>query len=244
MAKKKRGHRLAATLGRVIGFFTASALCGVLVASLVVPAVAAAGFGVSSSISFFDRLPEELVVAPPSQSTKVLASDGQVIATFYAENRIKVPLDQMSPYVRDAVIAIEDSRYYKHAGIDPQGILRAAISNITSGGKQGASTITQQYVTNVINEAYLSQDKKDEVILSGQKSVGDKLREMKLAVALEKKFSKEQILEGYLNIVFFNRDAYGIEAASQYYFSTSAKDLTLPQAALLAGLVNSPSFYN
>jgi len=242
--KKKRGHPLAATLGRVLGFFTASALCGVLVASLVVPAVAAAGFGVSSSISFFDRLPEELVVAPPSQSTKVLASDGQVIATFYAENRIKVPLDQMSPYIRDAVIAIEDSRYYDHAGIDPQGILRAAISNITSGGKQGASTITQQYVTNVINEAYLSQDKTDEVILSGQKSVGDKLREMKLAIALEKRFSKDQILEGYLNIVFFNRDAYGIEAASQFFFSTSAKDLTLPQAALLAGLVNSPSFYN
>jgi membrane peptidoglycan carboxypeptidase len=243
MAKKRRS-RLAMTLGRVIGFFTASALCGVLAASLVVPAVAAAGFGVSSSINFFDRLPDELVVAPPSQSTKVLASDGQVIATFYAENRIKVPLDQMSPYIRDAVIAIEDSRYYDHAGIDPQGILRAAISNITSGGKQGASTITQQYVTNVINEAYLSQDKRDEVILSGQKSVGDKLREMKLAIALEKRFSKDQILEGYLNIVFFNRDAYGIEAASQYFFSTSAKDLTLPQAALLAGLVNSPSFYN
>jgi membrane peptidoglycan carboxypeptidase len=242
--KKKREHRLASTLGRVLGFFTASALCGVLAASLVVPAVAAAGFGVSSSISFFEKLPEELTVAPPSQSTKVLASDGQVIATFYAENRVKVPLDQMSPYIRDAIVSIEDSRFYEHAGIDPQGILRAAISNMASGGKQGASTITQQYVTNVINEAYLSQDKKDEVILSGQKSVGDKLREMKLAIALEKQFSKEQILEGYLNIVFFNRDAYGIEAASQYFFSTSAKDLTLPQAALLAGLVNSPSYYN
>ena len=245
MAKKnKRGHGLAATLGRVIGFFTASALCGVLAASLVVPAVAAAGFGVSTSINFFDHLPEELVVAPPSQSTKVLASDGQVIATFYAENRVKVPLDQISPYARDAIVAIEDSRFYEHAGIDPQGILRAAISNVISGGKQGASTITQQYVTNVINEAYLSQDKKDEVILSGQKSVGDKLREMKLAIALEKRFSKDQILEGYLNIVFFNRDAYGIEAASQLFFSTGAKDLTLPQAALLAGLVNSPSYYN
>ncbi|TAP43365.1 transglycosylase domain-containing protein [Arthrobacter sp. S39] len=242
--KKKHGHRLAATLGRVIGFFTASALCGVLAASLVVPAVAAAGFGVSTSISYFDRLPEELIVAPPSQSTKVLASDGQLIATFYAENRIKVPLDQMSPFVRDAIVAIEDSRFYDHVGIDPQGILRAAIANMTRGAKQGASTITQQYVTNVINEAYLSQDRTDEVILSGQKSVGDKLREMKLAIALEKRFSKEQILEGYLNIVFFNRDAYGIEAASRYFFSTSAMELTLPQAALLAGLVNSPSFYN
>ncbi|WP_146068715.1 transglycosylase domain-containing protein, partial [Arthrobacter sp. 9E06] len=104
--------------------------------------------------------------------------------------------------------------------------------------------ITQQYVTNVINEARLSQDRPDEVILSGQKDVGDKLREMKLAIALEKKFTKEQILEGYLNIVFFNRDAYGIEAASRFFFSTTAKDLTLPQAALLAGLVNSPSAFD
>ncbi len=138
-------------------------------------------------------------------------------------------------------MAIEDSRFYDHAGIDPQGILRAVISNMTKGGQQGASTITQQYVTNVINEARLSQDRPDEVILSGQKNMGDKLREMKLAIALEKQFTKDQILEGYLNIVFFNSDAYGIEAASRYFFSTTAKDLTLPQAALLAGLVNSPS---
>ncbi|MET3141012.1 UNVERIFIED_ORG: membrane peptidoglycan carboxypeptidase [Arthrobacter sp. UYEF2] len=242
--QKKRRHRLAATLGRVIGFFAASAMCGVLAASLVVPAVATVGFGVSSSISFFDALPSELIVGPPSQSTKVLTSDGQPIATFYTENRIKIPLDRISPYVRDAIVAIEDNRFYEHPGIDPQGILRAAIFNLTSEGRQGASTITQQYVTNVINESFVSQDKTAEVVLSGQKSIGDKLREMKLAITLEKKFSKDQILEGYLNIVFFNREAYGVEAAARYFFSTTAADLTLPQAALLAGLVNSPSYYN
>ncbi|MFD0046850.1 transglycosylase domain-containing protein [Pseudarthrobacter scleromae] len=245
MAKKrKRGSGFGAALGRFLRFLAASAMCGVLAASLVVPAVAAAGFGVSNSIGFFDSLPEELTVQPPSQSTKVLTSDGQPIATFFAENRVRIPLDQMSPHIKDAIIAIEDSRFYEHAGIDPQGIVRAVVSNLTQGGQQGASTITQQYVTNVINEARLSQDRPDEVILSGQKDVGDKLREMKLAIALEKKFTKEQILEGYLNIVFFNSDAYGIEAASRYFFSTTAKDLTLPQAALLAGLVNSPTFYN
>jgi membrane peptidoglycan carboxypeptidase len=245
MAKKtKRRRGFGTALGRFLGFLAASVMCGVLAASLVVPAVAAAGYGVSSSIGFFDSLPEELTVQPPSQSTKVLTSDGQPIATFYAENRVRIPLDQMSPHIKDAIIAIEDSRFYEHAGIDPQGIVRAVFSNLTKGGQQGASTITQQYVTNVINEARLSQDRPDEVILSGQKDVGDKLREMKLAIALEKKFTKEQILEGYLNIVFFNSDAYGIEAASRYFFSTTAKDLTLPQAALLAGLVNSPTFYN
>ncbi|WP_411374388.1 transglycosylase domain-containing protein [Arthrobacter sp. MPF02] len=245
MAKKRKRRRgFSAGVGRLLGFLAASITCGILAAGLVVPAVAAAGLGVRNSIGFFEGLPEELTVQPPSQSTKVLTADGQTIATFYAENRVRVPLDQMSPYIKDAVIAIEDSRFYDHAGVDPQGIVRALITNVTRGEQQGASTITQQYVTNVINEARLSQDRPDEVILSGQKDIGDKLREMKLALELEKKFSKEQILEGYLNIVFFNSDAYGVEAAARYFFSSTAKDLTLPQAALLAGLVNSPTFYN
>jgi membrane peptidoglycan carboxypeptidase len=245
MAPKNRMEsRLAAALWRVLGFLTVSALCGVLAASLVVPGVAAAGIAVSNSIILFNNLPSELRVDSPSQSTKVLSADGKPIATFYAENRVKVGLDRMSPYIKDAIIAIEDSRFYEHAGVDPQGILRALTSNLTSGGRQGASTLTQQYVTNVLNESLLSADKGDQVILSGQKSIADKLREMKLSIELEKKYTKDQILEGYLNIVFFNRDAYGVEAASRHFFSTTAKDLTLPQAALLAGLVNSPSFYD
>ncbi|MGN7199898.1 transglycosylase domain-containing protein [Arthrobacter sp. SAFR-044] len=242
--KRKRKSGFSAALGRILGFLAASIMCGILAASLVVPAVAAAGMGVSSSIGYFEKLPGDLTVQPPSQSTKVLTSDGQQIATFYAENRVRVPLDQMSPFIKDAIIAIEDSRFYEHAGVDPQGILRAVVSNLTRGGEQGASTITQQYVTNVLNEAELSQDRPDEVVLNGQKTIGDKLREMKLAISLEKKYSKDQILEGYLNIVFFSNNAYGIESAARYFFSTSAKDLTLPQAALLAGVVNSPTLYN
>ncbi|KIS25897.1 glycosyl transferase [Arthrobacter sp. SPG23] len=245
MAPKKRwGSRLAAALARLIGFIAVSAVCGVLAASLVAPSVAAAGVTVSSSITFFNNLPGDLTVNPPSQATKMVTSDGQPIATFYAENRVRVTLDQMSPFIKDAIVAIEDSRFYEHGGVDPQGILRALTFNVTQGGRQGASTLTQQYVTNVINESYLSADQGEQVILSGQKSVGDKIREMKLAIELEKKYTKDQILEGYLNIVFFNRDAYGIEAAARHFFSASAKDLTLPQAALLAGLVNSPSFYD
>ena len=242
--KNRKRFRLAAALWRVLGFLTVSAICGVLAASLVVPGVAAAGIAVRTSITFFNGLPSELVVDSPSQTTKLLSADGKPIATFYAENRVKVGLDQMSPYIKDAIVAIEDSRFYEHAGVDPQGILRALASNLTGGGRQGASTLTQQYVTNVVNESLLSADRGDQVILSGQKSLGYKVREMKLAIELEKKYTKDQILEGYLNIVFFNRDAYGIEAASRHFFSTTAKDLTLPQAALLAGLVNSPTFYD
>ncbi len=234
----------ATTLGKIFLFLGVSAICGVLVAGLLVPAAAVSGSAASGSIKFFDTLPAELKVDPPSQSTTVLAADGSVIATLYAENRTRVPLDQMSPYIKDAVIAIEDSRFYEHGGVDTTGIMRALVST-ARGNKQGASTITQQYVNNVINSSLEAEGKGDQVLLNGvNKGVGDKLREMKLAIALEKKFSKEEILEGYLNIVFFNRDAYGIEAASKLFFSTTAKDLTLPQAALLAGVVNSPSYYD
>src|SRR3712207_1913574 len=113
MAKKRQRRRgFGAGVGRLLGFLAASITCGILAAGLVVPAVAAAGLGVRNSIGFFEGLPEELTVQPPSQSTKVLTSDGQTIATFFAENRVRVPLDQMSPYIKDAVIAIEDSRFY------------------------------------------------------------------------------------------------------------------------------------
>ncbi|UVJ38863.1 transglycosylase domain-containing protein [Arthrobacter sp. CJ23] len=233
----------ATTLGKIFGFLGVSAICGVLVAGLLVPAAAVSGSAASGSIQFFDTLPAELQVDPPSQNTTILAADGSKIASIYMENRTKVPLDQMSPYIKDAVIAIEDSRFYDHGGIDTTGIMRAIVST-ARGNKQGASTITQQYVNNVINESLVAEGKEADVQLNGSKSVGTKLREMKLAIALEKQFSKEQILEGYLNIVFFNTDAYGIEAAARLFFSTTAKDLTLPQAALLAGVVNSPSYYD
>lgn len=245
MARKKNPKRgFASVLRRVFGFFLVSVLCGVLTAGLVVPGVASAGMAVSGSIQYFDNLPGDLVVNSPSQSTKVLTADGKTIATFFAENRVRVSLDQMSPYIKEAIVAVEDSRFYEHGGIDPQGIFRALASNFTKGTNEGASTLTQQYVTNVLNESRLAAGQTGQVVLSGQKSLGDKVREMKLAVELEKKFTKDQILEGYLNIVFFNRDAYGIEAAAEHFFSVPAKALSLPQAALLAGLVNSPSYYD
>ncbi|MDR7081006.1 membrane peptidoglycan carboxypeptidase [Arthrobacter ginsengisoli] len=238
------GSKLGSALRRFSGYFAVSAICGVLAASLLVPAIAGAAVALRESTTMFNNLPAELRVDTPSQSTKVLTADGKTIATFYAENRVRVSLDQMSPYIKDAIVAIEDRRFYEHGGIDAQGILRALASNLSNGGRQGASTLTQQYVTNVLNESLMSADKGDRIVLNGQKSVADKLREMRLAIELEKKYTKDQILEGYLNIVFFSRDAYGIEAASRHFFSTTARNLTLPQAALLAGLVKSPSFYN
>jgi membrane peptidoglycan carboxypeptidase len=244
MAGRRLVSRLALALAKLLGFVLVSCLCGVLVASFLVPGAALAGTSVSKSISYFNSLPTELAVPAPSQTTRMLTADGKLIATFYSENRVRVPLKQMSPFIRKAVVAIEDSRFYEHSGVDTQGVLRALTSNLTRGDRQGASTLTQQYVTNIVNESLISEGREDQVVLSGQKTMGDKLREMRLAMALEKKFTKDQILEGYLNIVFFNRSAYGIEAAAQYFFSAPASKLTLPQSALLAGLVNSPSFYD
>jgi membrane peptidoglycan carboxypeptidase len=234
----------ATTLGKILLFLGVSGICGVLAAGLLVPAAAVSGSAASGSIEFFDQLPDELKVDPPSQTTRILAADGSQIASVFMENRTKVSLENISPFMKDAVIAVEDSRFYEHGGVDTTGILRALVST-ARGNRQGASTITQQYVNNVLNANLAAEGNEDQIKLNGvNKGVGDKLREMKLAIALEKEFSKDEILEGYLNIVFFNRDAYGIEAASRFFFSTTAKDLTLPQAALLAGLVNSPSAFD
>ncbi|MGO4859561.1 transglycosylase domain-containing protein [Arthrobacter sp. 2MCAF14] len=231
------------TLGRILVFLGVSAVCGMLVAGLMVPAAAVAGITANGSVQFFNGMPSELTVAPAGQVTRVLAADGSQIATLFNENRTQVPLEQMSPNIKNAIVAIEDYRFYEHGGIDPTGILRALVTN-SGGARQGASTLTQQYVTNVLNENLIAQGKDAQVVLNGQKSISDKLREMKLAIGLEKQFTKDQILAGYLNIVGFNANAYGIQAASQYFFSVDAKDLTVPQAALLAGLVNGPSLFD
>ncbi|MCX6498427.1 MAG: transglycosylase domain-containing protein [Arthrobacter sp.] len=228
---------------RILSFVAAGSVCGVLVAGLFLPATAMAGAAVSNSIGMFDRLPDDLSLNAPPAASRVLASDGSVIASFYAENRAPVTLDKMSPFIRDGIVAIEDARFYQHGGIDATGILRALVAT-AQGGRQGASTITQQYVNNMIIESLVAQGKGDDVKLGSAKTVGDKLREMKLAIALEKTYSKDQILQGYLNVVYFGNGAYGIDAAAHEYFNVPAGGLTLPEAAALAGVVNSPVYYD
>jgi len=232
------------TLGWLIGFLGVSAVCGALVAGLMMPAAAVTETVVADgSAALTTNLPNDVFSAPPAQMTRVLAADGSQIATLFNENRTRIPLDQMSPNIKNAIVAIEDYRFYQHGGIDPEGIFRALVVD-AGGGHQGASTLTQQYVTNMLNENLIAQGKDAQVVLNGQKGVNQKIQEMKLAIGLEEQYSKDQILAGYLNVVGFNSNAYGIQAASQYFFSVDAKDLTLPQAALLAGLVNGPSLYD
>lgn len=235
----------ATTLGKLIGFLSVSVLCGVLVAGLLVPATALSGSTVSNSINAFDNLPAQLDVNTPQGVTNIMASDGTtVIASLYNQNRVPVELDQMSPNIKNAIVAIEDSRFYEHGGVDTTGILRAIVATFAKGDRQGASTITQQYVNNTIIQNLEAAGKGDQAKLGAQKTAGDKIREMKLAIAMEKQYSKEDILKGYLNIVNFANNAYGIQSAAQLYFGVNAADLSLPQAAVLAGVVNSPSYYD
>ncbi|NVN00769.1 transglycosylase domain-containing protein, partial [Arthrobacter sp. SDTb3-6] len=242
-ATKNRLFDTTSTLGRLLLLGVVSIVCGTLVAGLLAPATALAATVADGSISMFNHLPGTLDVDQPAQTTKVLANDGSVIARFYAEDRHDVSLADMSPYIKTGIVAIEDARFYQHGGIDPTGILRAVVATV-HGGREGASTITQQYVNNVIIQNLVSKGQTSQVVLGAQKTVGDKLKEMRLAIALEKKYSKDQILQGYLNLIYFGNGAYGIQAAAKLYFDTDAKNLSLPQAAALAGVVNSPTVYD
>jgi membrane peptidoglycan carboxypeptidase len=242
-ARKSPLFDTATTFGRITAFLGISGLAGVLAAGLLVPVAAAAGTGASASIQFFEELPAELEREALAQPTKIVATDGSLIATLYEENRQPVTLDQVSPTMRDALISIEDYRYYEHGGVDLEGILGAIASNVSNGTQRGASTITQQFVNNVLIDT-ARQNGGTLTLSGGGKTVGDKLREMKLAIAVEKELSKDEILEGYLNIVPFSGTTYGVQAASKYFFDVDAKDLNIQQSALLAGLVNGPSAYS
>ncbi len=243
-ARKSPLFDTATTLGKIVAFFGVSALCGVLAAGLLVPAAAAAGTAASGSLQFFDDLPSELEAGALAEPSKIFANDGSLIATLYEENRQPIKLAEVSPTMIDAMLAIEDDRFYEHGGVDMQGIIAALASNISSGTNRGASTITQQYVNNVIIDSNLQNE--EEVVFSGsvQKTYGDKLREMKLAIAVEKQLSKDEILEGYFNIVPFSGTTFGVQAAAKYFFNVTAAELNIPQAALLAGVVNGPTLYS
>ena len=230
-------------VGRFLLFLVVGAVCGVVVAGLMIPAAAVAGSAAEFSAGLVANLPDELKIDTPSQATKVLASDGSTLATLYAQDRQVVDLEHMSPYIRNGIVAIEDARFYEHGGVDLAGIARALVATL-QGGRQGASTITQQYVNNMLIEQLVADGKGDEAKLGAEKTMADKVREIQMAIGLEKKMSKDDILAGYLNIIYFGNGAYGIEAAAKLYFGTSAKDLTLPQAAVLAGVVNRPAYYD
>ncbi len=218
-----------------------SVLAGILVAALLIPAttfVAVTGNDVAQRAL---ELPLELEENPNPQTTKVLAADGRLVAYFYEQNRSDVPLDQISDTMKNAILAIEDVRFYEHGALDLKGTLRALVNNASDGSTQGGSTITQQLVKLIqVQNATTAEERK----AATEKSATRKIRELKHAIAYEEKYTKDEILERYLNIAYFGDGAYGVSAAARHYFSVEPKDLSVAQAATLAGLVKNPNQYN
>lgn len=242
MPKKRSGGGLTTTQ-QAAKFLGVAALSGAVLAGIALPAAGALGLAAKGTVEGFDEIPSNLKTPPLSQRIKILDNEGGLIATDYSRDRTVVPLKDMSPYMQDAIVAIEDSRFYQHGAVDLKGILRAMNRNVQEGGAaQGASTLTQQYVKNVFVEE--AGDDPDKVAEATQQTLGRKVRELKYAIQVEEELGKKKILENYLNITFFGQQAYGVEAASQRYFSKHAKDLKLEEAAMLAGLVQSPTRYD
>jgi membrane peptidoglycan carboxypeptidase len=236
----KRAGSVAYSL---VMFVIVSVLAGVLIAGLFVPLAGMAGVTSKAAATELQSLPTELSTPAPPTRSRVLMANGKTLAYFYDENRIPVKLDEIAPVMRQAQLAIEDHRYYEHGALDFKGTLRAFVRNSTSdSGTQGGSSITQQYVKMVQVEACNADV---QCIRDAQApTVERKIRELRYAIALEKKFSKDEILERYLNIAYYGEGAYGVEAAARHYYSTDAGKLTLPQAAMLAGLVQNPDANN
>jgi membrane peptidoglycan carboxypeptidase len=217
----------------------ASVLAGLLVAALALPVVGAVGLAAKGQADDFLVLPAELETPPLAQRSKVLAADGSLIAWLYLENRVRVPLAQVPQHVRQALLAIEDARFYEHNGVDVQGTLRAAVENATAGSvRQGGSTLTQQYVKNALLQAAQTQAEQE---AAREQSVERKLREARMALALERRMSKDEILERYLNIAYFGNGVYGIATAAGFYFGKPVQELTVAQGAMLVGLVQRPA---
>ena len=238
------GHRPGpiGMLARLGGIVVAAIVGGLLLALMAVPFIGGAGVLTRDVIKNFESLPDALSVPPLPQRSIILASDGSILATLYYQNRVEVPLESISPYMRQAIIAIEDSRFLDHNGVDARGVLRSLATNVESGGiEQGSSTLTMQYVKNVLVNAATTADELD---AARGDSAARKLREVRYALGLEKIFTKGEILERYLNIAYFGAGAYGVEAAARRYFSKPAADLDLVEAATLAGIVQQPTGYD
>jgi membrane peptidoglycan carboxypeptidase len=238
------GHRPGplGILARIGGIIGAAALAGVLVALTLVPFIGGVGVVARDVVKDFQSLPDSLSTPPLPQRTLILASDGSVLATLYYQNRVEVPLENISPFMRQATVAIEDSRFLDHNGVDIRGVLRSLATNVEQGQiEQGSSTLTMQYVKNVlVNQATSAED----LDAARGDSAARKIREVRYALGLEKLFTKSDILERYLNIAYFGAGAYGVEAAARRYFSKPASQLTIAEAATLAGIVQQPTAYD
>ena len=244
---KKNSLTARRALALLLAYLTLCIAGGVVVSLMAMPAVfgtnnAAKALAPSLTVEGIDFD----VTSLPQKST-LYASDGKtVIASFYAQNREVVPIKNISVYMQRAVVAREDRRFFEHAGVDVQGVLRAFVQTyVAKGDTQGGSSLTQQYVKNVLMVKAREDDDPIAEYHASEDTVARKLREMLIAVQMEKKYSKYEILQGYLNIAQFGSGSlYGVEAAAKRYFNTTAAKLTVVQAATIAAITKNPEKYD
>jgi membrane peptidoglycan carboxypeptidase len=235
-------------LSGILGLVATSAIAGLLITVSLTPVLAVTGVAASNTIGTFSSLPDYLAIEPLAQRSNVYAtrSDGTpvLLATLYDQNRVEVGWDDLGENVKDAAVAGEDPRFFEHGGIDLRGTVRGALTTVLRGNVQGGSSITQQYVKNVLVQRCENLASTEEITAcydaATQITVPRKLKEMRLAIGVEKQHTKEEILRQYLNIAGFGGRVYGIEAAANYYYSTTASALTVAQAASLMAIVNNP----
>jgi membrane peptidoglycan carboxypeptidase len=239
----------------VLGTLAFSVIAGILVTALVTPALAVTSVTAQNAIGIFDSLPTYIEIGTQPQQNQIFANGPKgtkvAIATVFNENRQEVSWANVAQAAKDAAVDGEDRRFYSHGGVDPTGVVRAIVVGATGGSIQGASTIAQQLVKNILIQQALQITNANPAkqlalqkagILAAQAATLDrKLKEMKLAIALEKKYSKKDILLAYLNIAGFGGTTYGIEAAAERYYGVHAKDLTYVQAATLIAIVQQPT---
>jgi len=227
-------------LSLLAAFVAVSVALGVVAAGLFIPAVGAFGKVSNTTIAAFEGIPDDFKKVKLAQQSRIYDADGKVIATPYDQNRIIVTLKQVAPVMREAQVAIEDSRFFEHGALDLRGTMRAFVNNASNKATQGGSSLTQQYVKLTLQEDALKRGDETAAREAISVNYARKLREMRLAMHVEETMSKRQILEGYLNLAYYGDLAYGIEAAARHYFDVRASELNLSQAATLAGVVQSP----
>ncbi|ORC16421.1 penicillin-binding protein [Rothia nasimurium] len=244
MASSKNVRTRRRTPGDLVQFIALSIIAGFIAALILVPPTTALSATANASMSWFKSLPATLSNGPLSQPSVIYASDGETeLASYYAQNRTEVPLDQISENMKDAILSSEDRNFYEHGAVSPMGIARALINNVINpNNRQGASTLTQQYVNNLLFDA-AEQSGEEASTMGASKGYLDKIKEIKLAISVEQNMTKDEVLEGYLNVINLGGTNYGVEAAAYYYWGIKASELSVAQSALLAGMVVSPNMY-
>jgi membrane peptidoglycan carboxypeptidase len=238
-----RRPRSASSVLHVVGAIAALSLAaGLLAAGLGLPVVGMAGVAVRDAAETFNDLKVPELAKLPSRS-EILNSRGGLIAYYYPNHIYRVPVSYqaIAPSMRDAIIAIEDSRFYQHGALDIHGTARAIATDLLGGAVQGGSTLAQQYVKNAL--LLTAADAAEERAAIAD-DAARKIRELRIAADVEHQLTPRQLLAAYLNVAYFENEAYGVEVAAQRYFGRTADTLTLTQSALLAGLVQNPSRYD